>query len=221
MSSGGKAGDRTKTTPIHRGASGDMAVFAARFVLARLSGFEKDMKICLTPTRLEPGVLTHAYLPALAACCGILEYLTGLYRGRLVGNGWRQISEFATQYLPQPDYDEKTVRILFEVFRHPIAHRGIASGIWVDRNDGPEKGRRITWKVFADASRPACEVVPEKGHLTRDSPWPCAYSHRGHIHLRSMLVDIRRAARCYSAEIANHQQLQVRFATCMKQLYPA
>ena len=221
MSSRGKAEDRTKTAPIHRGAPGNIAVFAARFVQGRLEGYEKDMKICLTPIRLEPSrVVTHAYLPALAACCAILEYLTGLYRGRLGGNGWRQITEFAARYLPQPDYDEETVRILFEVFRHPIAHRGIASGIWVDRNDGPGKGRRITWKVSADAKRPACEVVPEKGHLTRDPPWRCAYTHRGHIHLRSMWVDIRCAAKRYKAEIAEHHQLQAHFATCMKQLYP-
>ena len=197
-----------------------MAVFAARFIDGRLEGFEKDMKICLTPMRLESSKdPTHAYLPALAACCGLLEYLTGLYRGRLLGNGWKQIAEFAGHYLPQPDYDDEAVRILFEVFRHPIAHRGIASGIWVDRNNGPEKGRRVTWQVSADAKRPACEVLPHKGQLTRDPPWPCSYTHRGHIHLRSMWVDIRSAAKRYAEDVAD-PQLQTRFVACMKQLYP-
>lgn len=197
-----------------------MTVFAARFINGRLEGFEKDMKICLRPMRLESSKdPTHAYLPALAACCGLLEYLTGLYRGTLLGNGWRQIAEFAERYLPQPDYDVEAVRLLFEVFRNPIAHRGIASGIWVDRNNGPGKGRRITWQVSADAKRPACEVLPHKGQLTRDPPWPCSYTHRGHIHLHSMRVDIRTAAKRYAEDMVN-PQFQTRFAACMKQLYP-
>lgn len=220
MSSSDKTRDRAKSTPAHRGAAANMAVFATRFIQGRLEGFEKDMKICLTPMRLESSKeRTHAYLPALAACCGLLEYLSGLYRGNLQGNGWRQIAEFAVRYLPQPDYDKEAIRILFEVFRHPIAHRGIASGIWVDRNNGPGNGRRITWQVSADAKRPACEILPQKGRLMRDPPWPCSYSHRGHIHLRSMWVDIRGAAKRYSEDIVD-PQLQTRFASCMKHLYP-
>lgn len=197
-----------------------MAVFAPRFIQGRLEGFEKDMKICLTPMGLESSKApTHAYLPALAACCGLLEYLSGLYRGNLQGNGWQQIAEFAAIYLPQPDYDKEAIRILFEVFRHPIAHRGIASGIWVDRNNGPGKGRRITWQVSADAKRPACEILPVKGELKRDPPWRCSYSHRGHIHLRSMWVDIRGAAKRYSDDIVDPQLLK-RFVSCMEHLYP-
>lgn len=204
----------------HRGAGENMAIFAARFIDGRLEGFEKDMKICLTPLQLEPGKdPTHAYLPALAACCGLLEYLAGLYRGKLAGIGWQQISDFAKHYLPQPDYDEEAVRILFEVFRHPIAHRGIASGIWVDRKNGSGKGRRITWQVSADAKRPACEVLSHKGRLTRDPPWPCSFTHRGHIHLRSMWVDVRNAAKRYAADLED-AQLQTRFIACMRQLYP-
>src|SRR4051812_46415777 len=119
MSSTFPTRDRTKSR-AHRGAGENIAAFAARFIDGRLEGFEKDMKICLTPTRLESSKdPTHAYLPALAACCGLLEYLTGLYRGKLAGNGWKQIAEFAGRYLPQPDYNDEALRILFEVFRHP------------------------------------------------------------------------------------------------------
>lgn len=220
MSGSDKTQERAASTPTHRGAAGNIAVFAVRFIDGRLEGFEKDMKICLTPMRLETSKEpTHAYLPALAACCGFIEYLSGLYRGRLNGNGWQQIAEFAAEYLPQPDYDKEAIRILFEVFRNPIAHRGIASGIWVDRNSGPGKGRRVTWQVSADAKRPACEILSRKGDLTRDPPWPCSYSHRGHIHLRSMWVDIRRAARRYSEDLAD-PTLQAHFVSCMKHLYP-
>jgi hypothetical protein len=196
-----------------------MAMFAGRFVQGRMEGFEKEMRICLTPTVSDAGV-THAYLPALAACCGTLEYLTALYRRNVRGIGWQQIADFAGRYLPQPDFKTETVRVLFDVFRHPIAHRGIASGVWVDRNRGATAGRRLTWNVSADARRPACEVVSEVGRLMMDPPWPCPYTHRGHIHLRALWVDIRRAAARYSKDVASDQQLQANFEACMRQLYP-
>ena len=205
----------------HRGAKGDIAKFARQFIKGRLEGFEKDMRICLTPIKLKTGSgVTHAYLPALAACCGILEYLTALWRGNTRRIGWQQIADFAEHFLPQPDFNRETVRVLFEVFRHPVAHRGILSGVWVDRNNGTGAGRRLTWKVSADAKRPACEVVAETGVLRLDPPWPCSYTHRGHIHLRSLWGDIRKAATRYGNTIATDHQLQVSFNACMRQLYP-
>ncbi len=207
--------------PIHRGAIGNTAEFAGRFIQGRLVGFEKDMQICLTPveSKARSGV-THAYFPALAACCGIVEYLAGLYRGNIRGVGWQQVADFADRYLPQPDFDRETVRVLFEAFRHPVAHRGIASGVWVDRHPGAGTGRRLTWKVLADAKRPACKVVAEVGQLRRDPPWPCPYTHRVHIHLRRLWIDIRNAANLYSKEIGKAPRLQANFEACMRQLYP-
>lgn len=210
-----------KNAPIHRGAIGNTAVFARKFIKERFVGFEKDMKIGLTPVESETrSVVTHAYFPALAACCGILEYLAALYRGNVGGIGWQQIADFAERYLPQPDFDRETVRVLFGAFRHPVAHRGIASGVWVDRNHGAGRGRRLTWKVLADAKRPACEVVAEVGQLMMDPPWPCPYTHRVHVHLRGLWIDIRDAARLYSREIGKDQLLQANFEACMRQLYP-
>lgn len=207
--------------PRHRGTIDNPAVFARKFVLARLGGFAKDMQICLTPHKLKPSGVTHAYFPALASCCAIIEYLTALYCGSINGLGWRQVSNWAHRYLPQPDYDEDAVRVLVEAFRHPVAHRGIASGVWVDRN--PELGhrRRLTWKVFANSRRPAIRVVSENGFLTKDPPWDCRYTHRVHIHLRAMKVDIQRAAKRYVREIASSKTLQNNFLACMRQLYPA
>ncbi len=205
----------------HRGASGDMRRFAEEFIAARLAGFEKDMKICLTgiPSKTRSG-LTHAYFPALSACCGTLEYLTALHRGNRNRIGWQQVSVWSQRYLPQPDFDQDIVRILFEAFRHSVAHRGIASGIWVDRNQGPGLGRRITWRVLADSQRPSCNLVPESGKLRRDPPWLCTYSHRMHIHLASLKVDIRDGANRYKRELRFDGELLENFESCMRQLYP-
>ena len=73
----------------HRGAADNFAEFAALFVDGRLAGFEKDMSICLTPIDSPTGSgKTHAYFPALAACCGLLEYMTALNLGSTKGIGW-------------------------------------------------------------------------------------------------------------------------------------
>lgn len=210
-----------KDAPDHRGAINDPPRFARRFVEGRLAGFRKDMEICLTPSvsKTARGV-THAYFPALGACCGTLEYLSGLYRGDLRRIGWQQIADWAEHFLVQPDYDRECIRVLFDAFRHPVAHRGIASGVWIDRNRGDGHGRRLTWKVLANHKRPACEVRTEKGELTKDPPWPCSYTHRVYIHLKRLQADIQMGALSYCKAIDDDVQLQNHFLACMRQLYP-
>jgi hypothetical protein len=210
-----------KGTPIHRGAEKNIAEFSMNFVAGRLAGFEKDIMICLRPAKLKIGSrVTHAYFPALAACCGILEYFTALYRGDIRSHGWDRVADWAGIYLPQPEYERERIRILFNVFRHPVAHRGIASGVWTDQDQGPGNGRRFTWRVLADAKHPSVDIRIERGVLRKDSPWLCQYTHRVHIHLKGLSVDIRNAAKKYRDDLACSPELQAKFRNCMEQLYP-
>jgi hypothetical protein len=211
-------GSREHLRP-HRGAKDNPALFARRYVEGRIAGLEKDIGICLTPfeSKARRGK-THAYFPALAACSGLLEYLTALGQGNKEGVGWRQVANWALLYMDQPDYDEETVRILFDSFRHAVAHRGIASGIWRDQK--PQHSKRLTWKIYANSSRPSCKLVAESGTLTRDPPWECAYTHRMHIHLNSLRKDLVVAAKRYIAAIERSAALQGCFMRCMRQLYP-
>lgn len=203
----------------HRGLAEDPGAFAERFVLDRMVGFEKDMDICLTgvPSKTKKG-LTHAYFPALSACCGTLEYLAGLYKGRLDAVGWRDVAAWADAFMPQPDYAEDVIRVFVEAFRNSVAHRGIATGVWIDRKPGSD--RRFTWKVLAGSARPAINFVAEENALLKDPPWQCPYTHRAHIHLRSLSVDIRKGAAKYASEVRTDQKLTKKFRLCMKELYP-
>ena len=206
----------------HRGAGVDVAAFAPLFIRSRIDGFTKDMRICLTATRARNrSGFTHAYFPALGACCATLEYLTGLSRGNLRGLGAQHVAVWARQYLPQPDYDQETIRILFDAFRNPVAHRGIASGVWIDHRPGPTHGNRLTWKLLANSRTPACRVVRENGELRRDPPWRCVYTHRVHIHLRRLAIDIRGGALRYARAVRTDADLQANFTVCMRQLYPS
>ncbi len=207
--------------PDHRGVIDNLPEFARRFIEARLAGFDKDMAICLKPAKSKTGPgLTHAYFPALGACCGTLEYLAALYNGNIGNVGWNQVASWSNRFLPQPDYDRETVRILVLAFRNSVNHRGIATGVWVDQRPGAGHGNRFTWKVLADARRPACEIIEEIGALRKDPPWPCSYTHRVHIHLKSLQVDIRKGGRIFAREITAIPRLQRNFEACMNQLYP-
>jgi hypothetical protein len=205
----------------HRGAENDRAAYAKRFVTARVAGFEKDIQICLTPipSTTRPGS-THAYFPALGACCCLLEYLTVLYRGRTDPPGWRNVSAWAQRYMLQPDYDEDRIRILVDHFRNSVAHRGIASGVWIDKKPGPGHGRRLTWKVFEDSLRPSIQVVAEEGQLLSDPPWPCSYTHRVYIHLESLAADIQQGALLFADAVSKTRSLLSKFFACMEDLYP-
>lgn len=206
-----------------RGTGGDMRRFAPLFVRDRMGGFGKDMKICLTGIQSETRKgLTHAYFPALMSCCGTLEYLSGFLAGHARPCSTQELLDYALKYMPQPDYADDAIRVLHRALRHPIAHRGIASGVWVDNHES-RKGRRITWRVHADCRRPAIRILQEKGVLRRDPPWECPYTHRVHISLGRLWRDIfdsALGARGYCAELEANEGLQRKFASCMRRLYP-
>ncbi|CAG2155549.1 hypothetical protein LMG31506_05448 [Cupriavidus yeoncheonensis] len=206
--------------PLHRGAPNDIPTFAKEFLTARLEGFRKDMQICLTgvPAKNRSGT-THAYFPALMTCCAMLEYLAGFYVGRIRGLGRQDVAAYAAIFLPQPDYDNAAIRILFDAFRNTVNHRGIASGVWIDQNP-MTRGRRLTWKLMADAKSPALRVVEENGEIKYDSPWPCRYTYRAHIHLGRLWRDIENSVEQYIGAIAADQALQSHFEQCMRQMYP-
>jgi hypothetical protein len=71
--------------------------------------------------------------------------------------------------MPAEVYTADAVRILFEAFRNRVNHRGIPTGVWVDRHrNGPK--RRLVWSVKLSAESPAIEVRPEVGTVVQDSP---------------------------------------------------
>lgn len=213
----------TKRRP-HRDAVDNPVEFARKFVRGRLAGFQKDIQICLTgiPSSVRPG-LTHAYFPALASSCATLEYLAGLYLGKAGhhGLGQQDVAKYATRFLPQDTYAPEAIRVLFEAFRHAVAHRGIASGVWTDEHNHPDKkGRRLTWKVYALEDGLSLEVLPDKGELKNDPPWRCRYTHRVHIRLQRLAQDIGASSERYIDALVADRELQDKFMRCMERLYP-
>jgi hypothetical protein len=205
-----------------RGAGDDRAKFARAFVEGRIKGFEKDMAICLTETARKTNrgeKVTHAYFPALGSCCGTIEYLAGLYEGRLPDLGEQHWQSYAKKFLPGDVYDADRVHVLYKAFRHSIAHRGISSGIWVDKHDNAQ-GRRTTWTVNEKADGAAIEVVESRGTLITDSPWETPYTHRVHIRVGRLWRDVHASAGAYVTELVESKELLDNFYRCMEFLYP-
>lgn len=208
----------------YRGSGGNLEVFAPRFIADRIKGFNKDIRICLAPVpATHRKGLTHAYFPALSACCGAIEYLGALSIGIAgpikKGLARSHVQEFAGRYMPQPDYDDEAVRILWDLFRNGTAHHGITSGVWIDRHAG-QADRRLTWSVDERAVRPAVEVQERNGTLTQHPPWDCAYTHVATVRLGQLAADIRAAADQLATDIANGGEALKRFRVAMEVLYP-
>jgi hypothetical protein len=189
-----------------------------------MRGFEKDMRICLMGVpATHRNRLTHAYFPALAACCGAIEYLGALSIGLpnpiKRGLSRTHICDFARRYLAQPDYDAEVIRILWDLFRNGTAHHGITSGVWIDQHAGMG-GRRLSWAITERTGRPALSLQPKTGTLNRDSPWDCGYTHVATISLGQLTSDILEAAARLSAEIAIGGDPLERFRVAMETLYP-
>lgn len=209
-----------------RGSEGALAKFAPRFLRGRLDGFQKDMKTCLTgiPNPKRRGKETHAYFPALMACCGMLEYMACLYRGpsRNTRNtfiaSWRDIAGFPNRFVPGV-YDEDAVRILHESIRNAVAHRSILSGVWVDE-DKRNAGRRLVWSIYEDFDGLAIQIEAHSGTIRRDSLWECPYTHRVHVRLGTLSNDISEAINAYIAELECSADLQNKFERCLRYLYP-
>jgi hypothetical protein len=208
----------------YRGSGGDLLVFAPRFIMDRMKGFEKDMRICLTPVMATHRKgQTHAYFPGLAACCGAIEYLGALSIGNPVpikkGLSRGHIQEFARRYMAQPDYDNEAMRVLWDLFRNGTAHHGITSGVWIDQHVG-RADRRLIWAIDERTMQPAVSVREKIGTLIRDPPWNCAYTHVATVHLGQLALDIRAAADCLAADIKAGGKPLERFRTAMEVLYP-
>ena len=206
--------------PPHLGTDGSKGTYAPAYVRLRLASFEKDVRICLTATPLKAtSRKTHAYFPALATCCAFLEHLTALYSGKTIKKlGHGDVAKFAQRFMRQPDYDAEVVRILFTAFRNPVAHLGIANGVWIDQSGGSE--RRLTWALHASTRFPVCEIVEERGNLVEQPPWPCRHTHRVQIRLGRFAIDLRHAAEHYAKALPSDPRLLGSFFKAMDRIYP-
>jgi hypothetical protein len=200
----------------------EVAEFARRFLGEHVGRFNKDIAICLRPDENR----SHAYFPALITCIAFAEFLSGLHAGNLKGDGLRKLKAYASDFMDQTIYDADHLEILYEMFRHKVAHLALPYAVFDTKTKRPGHLRRlITWTVQASGPRPAIEIKPvtppsPRQVLRSATPWPVYYDHRAFVRIGSLARDIRKSVRRYLRHLKADKSAIDRFKSCMNDFFP-
>jgi hypothetical protein len=140
-----------------------------------------------------------------------LDFLNGLYAGKLDGHG------------------PERLEILYIAFRHKIAHLSFPLAVFntATRNEfKTRKHRLVTWKVNATKRDPPIDLidfVPARLATRSKTPWNVKYTCRVIVSVRSFEIDIIKSIygkTGYLHHLEKDPNAQERFAKCMKVLFP-
>lgn len=209
----------------------DIVSFAKRFLRMQVLRFRKDISVCLRGRRLRPREpLTHAYFPGLMTCIAFVDLLSGLYAGKIDGHSVGELKSFVKQFMDKYAYDDDTLDILYQMFRHKVAHLAIPYAVFdTHAKGGPLKSRPrrlLTWTVHAGRRKPSIKIEPlaSAKQIQHDpTPWDTYYDHRVSISVKSLATDIVKSIygptgylHCLRTDAA----ARARFKNCMKLWYP-
>jgi hypothetical protein len=203
-----------------------LAKFAKEFFPDRVGSFRKDVKICLTANAKHE----HAYFPALFTCIGFVDFLSGLHAGKMEGHSLAELKAYATRFMNIRHYSALELTILYECFRHKMAHLAypylVFDTVTKMRAFAGHQRRRITWTVYASKRNPPIEVIDYSTSqaITRSvRPWPVSYDCRVKISVASFQSDIIKSIYGPSGYL-HHLEIdpsaRERFARCMVHIYP-
>lgn len=209
----------------------ELIAFAEKFLRRQTSKFRKDINICLTGRRRRGATgLTHAYFPALITCIGFADLLSGLYAGDLQKHGLKELHGYASKFMDAKKYDLLQLTILYEAFRHKVAHLNHPYMVF-DTQTKPraflgQPRRRITWIVYASRRSVPIELIKLSSAQNLDksqAPWPVTYDHIVKISVRSIATDILRSLKGqngYLAYLKSDKAARSNFEKCMNDFYP-
>lgn len=201
-----------------------IADFASWFLRDRAQGFRKDVDICLTANKKGD----HAYLPALMTCFSFLDFLSGLYAGKVEGHGKKEFLIYCGTFLDSTKYAKSDLAILYEGFRHKLAHLSRPYTVFdtSTKRSLPNQTMRIAWTInAARCSKPLQLKKCDSSQmlLRTQTPWPVSYDHRITISVRSFAIDSRKTLlgnNGYIQKLRSSDDLRRKFACCMSQFYP-
>jgi len=210
-----------------------------------VGNYRKDMSICLrrsggTMRRIGGSVRrvggSHAYFPALMTSIGFLDFLSGLYAGTLERHSLHELKAYAGKFMNASTYDTLRLEILYEMFRHKLAHLGYLPVVFDTTKTRQKKSnqllrqrpRRITWSVYTSMRKQPIEIedftTPRYLKSKHYPAWRIPYDCRIYISLRRLQTDIiksiygRRSG--YLRALEGDSRLREHFATCMRYYFP-
>ncbi len=204
--------------------------FAEEFLTQRIKHLCKDVGICLRGNKEQ----IHAYFPALMSCISFLDLMSGLHAGKLRGQGLPELISYVKTFVDprQTHYTSIRLAIVYEAFRHKLAHLGHPYVVY-DTSTMPSTLRsrfnvpqmRLTWTVCKRRRRyMPIEINPQINHLRKTlTPWKIGYDHRVFIsieHIKRDAIQSVTMSGGYLTNLRNNQTARDRFAKCMKEYYP-
>jgi hypothetical protein len=124
------------------------------------------------------------------------------------------------------DYDSYRLDILYECFRHKVAHLAQPYVVFDTHSKAKLQGqqrRLIAWTVLASRRKPPIEIVPvnpPKQILKAVTPWPVFYDHRVFVSGRSLASDIVNSIPKYLNHLQTDNAARLRFTNCMANYFP-
>ena len=100
--------------------------FAEEFLDEHRKRFEKDIAICLKANDEN----SHAYFPALITCIAFLDFLSGLYAGTLETHSLKELKDYVRNFMDPSEYTEDRLNVLYELFRHKVAHLALPYAVF-------------------------------------------------------------------------------------------
>jgi hypothetical protein len=201
----------------------DVVQFAIAFLDEHLDRFKKDIAICLKADARE----RHAYFPALITCIAFVDFLSGLYAGKLEGHSLKELKNYVLKFMNKNEYTADRIDVLYECFRHKVAHLALPYAVF-DTSTKPatfhgQPRRLITWTVHASGPRPPIKIIsvaPPKQILKAVTPWPVSYDHRAVICIRNFSSDIVKSVSKYLHHLNMDATARSHFKDCMKTYFP-
>ncbi len=202
----------------------EVITFAKRFLGGRISGFRKDVAICLTANENR----TYAYFPALMTCVGFLDLLSGLYSGNIMTHGIKELNDYANNFMDRTKYTTLSLAILYEGFRHKIAHLSHPYFVFdtATKAGFPGPRRLITWTVYASDRGMPIELISyqQRQLMTKTyTPWLVEYDHRVRISIHRIKVDAVNSvygSRGYLQRLEIDRRRRENFTKAMLQFFP-
>jgi hypothetical protein len=199
----------------------DVVRFAKAFLDEHLDRFNKDIAICLKADAKK----RHAYFPALITCIAFLDFLSGLYAGRLEGHSLKELKDYVLKFMNPSEYTPDRLDVLYECFRHKIAHLALPYAVFDTNTKKAFRGqprRLITWTVRVSGTKPPITIFPVSPpkHLSRAvTPWAVSYDHRAVITVRSFASDIVKSIPKYLRHLRADTTARSHFKNCMKSYF--
>jgi hypothetical protein len=151
--------------------------------------------------------------------------LAAFHSGKFKHVGKRYVKVFCAAYLDGQVYDPDVMDVLWEAFRHKLAHLSYPQFVFDTALDGGFSGNhkyanmRITWLLDEKSRSDHLRILPDQGDSKGTTPYPVPYDHRIYISLADFRRDILNAINAYCVSLQSDSNLMTNFRKSSAQVF--